>query len=56
MKGNQTLKQAPLLKDRAFVVVVSNIPVPWLAPLGTIILSWLIAGIILDATGLFFHC
>jgi hypothetical protein len=28
---------------------------PWLAPLGTIILSWLIAGIVLDASGLFFH-
>jgi hypothetical protein len=26
-----------------------------LAPLGTIILSWLIAGIVLDASGLFFH-
>ena len=29
---------------------------PWLAPLGTIILlSRLIAGIVLDASGLFFH-
>jgi hypothetical protein len=56
MKRNRTLKQVPLLKDHAFVVVVSNVvPMPWLAPLGTIILSSLIAGIVLDASGLFFH-
>jgi hypothetical protein len=55
MKPNRILKQVPLLKDYAFVVVVSNVPMPWLAPLGTIILSWLIAGIVLDASGLFFH-
>jgi hypothetical protein len=30
------LKWVPLLKDCAFVVVVSNVPMPWLAPLGTI--------------------
>jgi hypothetical protein len=48
------LKQVPLLKDYAFVAVVSNVPMLWLAPLGTIILSWLIAGIVLDASGLFF--
>jgi hypothetical protein len=35
------LKQVPLLKGRAFDVVVSVLPLPWLAPLGTtIILSW----------------
>jgi hypothetical protein len=28
MKRNQTLKQAPLLKDHAFMAVVSNVPVP----------------------------
>jgi hypothetical protein len=56
MKRNRTLKQAPSLKDCAFVVVVSNVPMPWLAPLGTIILSWLTAVIVLDASGLFFHC
>jgi hypothetical protein len=51
------LKQVPLLKDHAFVAVVSNVPMPWLAPVGTTILSWLIAGIVLDAaSGLFFHC
>jgi hypothetical protein len=56
MKRNRTPEQVPSLKDHAFVfVVVSNISVPWLAPLGTIILSWLIAGIVLDASGLFFH-
>jgi hypothetical protein len=42
-----------LLKDHAFAVVVSNVPMPWLAPLGTIILSLLMAGIVLDASGLF---
>jgi hypothetical protein len=55
MKRNRTLKQAPLLKDRAFVAAASNVPVPWLASLGPIILLWLIAGIVLDASGLFFH-
>ena len=55
MKGYRIIKQVPLLKDYAFVGVVSNVPMPWLAPLGTIILSWLIAGIVLDASGLFFH-
>jgi hypothetical protein len=55
MKRNQTPKQVPLLKDHAFVAVVSNVLMPWSAPLGTIILSWLMAGIILDASGLFFH-
>jgi hypothetical protein len=49
------LKNVPLLKDHAFVAVVSNVPVPWLAPLGTIILWWLIVGIVLDASGLFFR-
>jgi hypothetical protein len=49
MKRNQTLKQAPLLKDHAFMAVVSNVPMPWLAP-------WLIAGVVLDAFGLCFHC
>jgi hypothetical protein len=56
MKHNQTLKQAPLLKDHAFVAVVSNVAVPWLAPLGTKDPSWQIAVIVLDASGLFFHC
>jgi hypothetical protein len=55
MKRNQTLKQAPLLKDHAFMAVVSNVPMPWLAPLGRILL-WLIAGVLLDAFGLCFHC
>jgi hypothetical protein len=54
MKRSQVPKQAPLLEDRAFVAVVSNVPVPQLAPLGTIIPSWLIAGIVVDASGLFF--
>jgi hypothetical protein len=49
------LKQVPLLKDHAFVAVVSNVPMPWLAPLGRIIPSWLMAGIVLDASGLFFQ-
>jgi hypothetical protein len=55
MKRNRMPKQVPLLKVHAFVAVVSNVPMPWLAPLGTIILLWLIAGIVLDASGLFFH-
>jgi hypothetical protein len=56
MKRSQVPKQAPLLEDRAFVAVVSNVPVPQLAPrLGTIIPSWLIAGIVVDASGLFFQ-
>jgi hypothetical protein len=42
--------------ERAFAAVVANVPMPWLAPLGTIIPSWLMAGIVLDASGLFFHC
>jgi hypothetical protein len=54
MKRNRMLKQVTLLKDRAFVAVVSNVPMPWLAPLRTIILLSLIAGIVLDASGLFF--
>jgi hypothetical protein len=56
MKRNRTLNQVPLLKDVAFVAVVSNLPMLCLAPLGTINPSWLIAGIVLDASGLFFHC
>jgi hypothetical protein len=57
MKSNQTLKQVPLLKDYSFVAVVSNLPMPCLAPLGTSILFWLTgAGIFFDASGFFFNC
>ena len=56
MKLNRILQYVLLLIDCAFWGVVSNVPVPWLAPVGTIILSWLKAGIVLDASGLFFHC
>jgi hypothetical protein len=55
MKLNRILQYVLLLKDCAFWGVVSNVPMPWLAPVGTIILSWLIAAIVLDASGLFFH-
>jgi hypothetical protein len=59
MKRNRMLKQVLSLKDQRSCLcgslVVSNVPVPWLAPLGTIILSWLIAEIVLDASGLFFR-
>jgi hypothetical protein len=33
MKRIRILKYALLLKDYAFVEVVSNVPMPWLAPL-----------------------
>ena len=55
MKLNRILQYVLLLKDCAFWGVGSNVPMPWLAPVGTIILSWLIAGIVLDSSGLFFH-
>ena len=55
MRPNRILQYVLLVQDCAFWGVISNVPMPWLAPLGTIILSWLTAGVVLDASGLFFR-